>query len=392
MADGKNIHVVITASPWYAEGLKHRRHRLARFLKNQKDTSEVFWVYPVVSGVKKINKFIRVARGLEKLVITLPDGIKEYYIPILSGIYMHLLYGETFQRYVSFSVEKILKNHKYDRAIIWYTVPVWPFLSRSLNWNTVVYDCSDLWSSNFSDEEKAEHRLRKKRVLESEQNIVSNSNYVFATSSYLQKWLQNMHGCNAILVENGVEFAKLSGKEIPGVIGGLDMPRPRMVFIGGMKGKIDFKLLELMAKKKPGWSLVLIGPKTEENLDFDKLIKLDNVYWLGSIEHERVAGYLKECDVGLLPFRKIEYNKAVFPLKMFEYMAAGLPVVGCNLPSTEKYSEEGVYAYCGNAEEFIVNCEKMIKMDRFYNNRIKAAEAADWEGKFKFMYETVLSE
>lgn len=83
----------------------------------------------------------------------------------------------------------------------------------------------------------------------------------------------------------------------------------------------------------------------------------------------------------------MEYNKAVFPEKFFEYLATDLPMVGSGLPSTRKYEEEGVYYLAqSNIEDFIKGCEKALKWEKdnkYIEIRIKKAEKHNQSHKIK---------
>jgi teichuronic acid biosynthesis glycosyltransferase TuaH len=81
-------------------------------------------------------------------------------------------------------------------------------------------------------------------------------------------------------------------------------------------------------------------------------------------------------DIGIMPYKSSQYNQAVFPLKLFEFLAAGKSVLGMHLPSTEKYAEESVYVHLdtNDTNQFINVCEQLedIKNQENYIQRRKA--------------------
>jgi teichuronic acid biosynthesis glycosyltransferase TuaH len=150
-----------------------------------------------------------------------------------------------------------------------------------------------------------------------------------------------------------------------------------------------------VAQEKPEWSLVLIGPINDEFSDtpqWNQLLALTNVHYLNQKSPQEIPDYMKGLDVGLLPYADAEFNLGVFPLKLFEYLAAGLPVVGCGLPSTSDYIEDNVYYY-SLVHDFEAMCVKAIEQNTPVgkSRRLEMAREADWSGKFQSIYRFVLS-
>ncbi len=283
------------------------------------------------------------------------------------------------------------------KRVLWFTTPTLPFMLSVAKWDAIVYDCSDLWAAplGLASEGSLRKRTAKKLIFRLENRIIRSSEVLFASSGYLSQQIAARSGREAKMIENGVELQMFLDGEANSARTSLSsIPRPRLGFVGGMKNKIDFALLERVAEEKPGWSLVLIGPGILiERDDFNRLLRHDNVHWIEKIRPEEVPAYLRGLDVGLMPYREIEYNKAVFPLKLFEYLAAGLPVVGCGVPETGRYSAEGVYLHVARAG-FIGACEAALAWtgiddEAFRKSRKELAARADWEKKFDCMYREV---
>ncbi|MEB3331000.1 MAG: glycosyltransferase [Synechococcaceae cyanobacterium] len=120
------------------------------------------------------------------------------------------------------------------------------------------------------------------------------------------------------------------------------LPHPRIGFIGAISAyKLDLALLEALAQARPDWSLVLIGPVGEGDPDTDvtALRRLANVHLLGARPYARLPAYLAGLDAAILPLRRNAYTEAMFPMKFFEYLAAGRPVVATAIRSLQAYGE-----------------------------------------------------
>jgi glycosyltransferase involved in cell wall biosynthesis len=129
---------------------------------------------------------------------------------------------------------------------------------------------------------------------------------------------------------------------------------PRIGFIGAISGyKQDFELLCEVADRHPEWSLVLIGEVGEGDprTDVSTLRQRPNVHLLGPRPYGDLPAYLKGMDVAVLPNRINEYTAAMFPMKFFEYLAAGRPVVSVNLPSLQAYADTVCLSH--SSEEFM---------------------------------------
>lgn len=160
-----------------------------------------------------------------------------------------------------------------------------------------------------------------------------------------------------------------------------------------MRGENDIALLVETAGGNPDWSIVLVGPNClKSNSCFSKMLTRDNVFWAGEVEPENLPGYILSLDVGLLPYRSIEYNRAVFPIKFCEYLSQGVPVVGYGVPSTVKYTEKGVYLHV-KREFFQEACKEALSWsgggDPYVAKPIKLAQDAVWEHKLATMLEKV---
>jgi glycosyltransferase involved in cell wall biosynthesis len=132
------------------------------------------------------------------------------------------------------------------------------------------------------------------------------------------------------------------------------LPSPRLGFIGAISGyKLDFDLLRTVAERQPGWSIILIGKVGEGDpwTDLAALRGLRNIHLLGPRAYGVLPAYLKGFDVAILPSARNEYTAGMFPMKFFEYLAAGCPVVSTDLPALRTYAS--LASLAGDAEQFI---------------------------------------
>jgi glycosyltransferase involved in cell wall biosynthesis len=105
---------------------------------------------------------------------------------------------------------------------------------------------------------------------------------------------------------------------------------PRLAVVGELDWRVDEALLDAIAVSRPDWHLVLVGPRREPW--GRRLARLANVHWLGRIPSERVPSVIRHCDLTLIPYRLTDWTEACLPVKVFDYLAQGKPVVATPLP------------------------------------------------------------
>ncbi len=141
----------------------------------------------------------------------------------------------------------------------------------------------------------------------------------------------------------------------------LDRGKPILGYYGALAQWVDFPLLSAVARERPDWSLVLIGPDHDGAMGRSELIENhENVFWLGPKPYGRLPRYLAWFDVAAIPFAVNRVTESVSPVKLFEYMAGGKPVISADL--SECRSLPGVYL-ASNAGKFLE------ALDQAYANR-----------------------
>ncbi|WP_096156588.1 glycosyltransferase [Bacillus sp. FJAT-45066] len=383
----KNIHVIVATGEWHLDNLRYRRHRLAEFLLKHPDTEEVIWVCPTPE--KKTGHWDK-----------LENGIIQYAI---GDLHPHKLarfgrYHDLFNKNKLQSLRKYLEQKQDTLKSLWFTFPGFPAMMDITKWDKSIYDCSDLWATSMTGKNSFVFQLRAASITQAESRIVHAVDSIMCTSDFLKENIVQKY-CplkEVYVYENGVEFGlfSVSTAKQNGV---LNNHEPVLGFIGGIKPKLDFPLLIELMKQKQDWTLLLVGPDgTNGNRDFQQLLSLPNVQYIGKVPPDEVPLYMNKIDIGLLPYKASEYNRAVFPLKLFEFLAAGKPVVGANLPSTKKYEQNGVYEYIDGEllEGFVTSINALLEEKdntELTDKRKAIALKHDWNEIFQTIYQDLLN-
>jgi glycosyltransferase involved in cell wall biosynthesis len=185
-------------------------------------------------------------------------------------------------------------------------------------------------------------QARLRQVEDREKEMMAQVDGVIVVSRKLYEAKQPLNP-NTYLVPNGVNYraytAALADPYLPDSLQAV--APPRLGYIGLIGDKLDFTLLKELAEGNPEWSLVLLGEVSvsQQAESWRALRALPNVYHLGPVEASQVPQYVKGFQVGLMPYLTDRHAEYVSPLKLYDYLAAGLPVVSVDIPATHEFSK-----------------------------------------------------
>ena len=140
--------------------------------------------------------------------------------------------------------------------------------------------------------------------------------------------------------------------------------RPRIGYLGAIAPWFDFELMTALVQARAAWEFVLVGPVLPgAGPALERLAALPNVELKGAVAHDEVPRVLAGFDVGLIPFRRNPLTAGVNPNKLYEYLAAGLPVVSTPF-SEDVVPEPDLVALADDATGFASACERMLSARR----------------------------
>jgi glycosyltransferase involved in cell wall biosynthesis len=292
------------------------------------------------------------------------------------------------------SAAAVAVNQRIIRATVWSlrrrlgmeTFQLWTFLPTAVRYvgtlgeSLVVYYITDEWSQ-FSNVDGG-------RIAAMEEELCKRADLVFATSRTLvekkKKWNPETH-----LASHGVDhahFARVFSDDVavaPEMVG---IKGPIIGFFGLVQDWIDLDVVGHIAEKRPDWQIVVIGKVV---VDRSRLDRFKNIHWLGRKPYEQLPAYCKAWSVSIMPFVLNELTRNVNPIKLREYLSAGLPVVSSDIPEVRHYPEMCFVAR--DREEFVTLCAKAIAEDSPEKRRARseAMKAETWEAKVAALGEHV---
>jgi glycosyltransferase involved in cell wall biosynthesis len=278
------------------------------------------------------------------------------------------------------SLRWVCRSLEFRDTITWTFFPSSADVVGTLGERLIVYQCVDEYSE-FSDADKG-------AIAAMEQRLLAKADLVIVSSQMLYEW-KRPHHARTFLVTHGVDVehfqsACRSETLVPDELAAL--PRPVIGFFGLIADWVDLDLFRFLALARPQWSFVLIG---RAQTDLGRLQGLSNVHLLGRKDYRLLPAYCKGFDVALLPFVINDLTNAANPLKLREYLAAGLPVVASAIPEVEKL--DGLVAVAKSPAEFLVKIESLLRSGATGPQlaRSRSMERESWASKIEELSDLV---
>jgi len=341
--------IICFCNDWDGDPLskKHIALRLAR--KNR-----VLWVNstgnrnPTASVrdfrrvLKKLRQFCRGCRRVEKNIHVLS--------PLVIPFHGSRAARRINRWMLAWSLRRACRKLSFHQPITWSFVPSSGDVAGSLGERLVVYHCVDEYAQ-FTGTDKA-------AILDMERWLMEKADLVIVSSSRLYE-TKRRYNPNTFLVTHGVDVAHFRNACLPATAapeGCPELRHPVIGFFGLIADWVDLGVIRYLAASRPEWSFLLIG---EVQTDTSALQGLPNVHLLGRRKYQSLPAYCKMFDVAVLPFVVNELTLAANPLKLREYLAAGLPVVATQLPEVVKLN--GLVRTARTQEEFLDQIEAYLK-------------------------------
>ena len=235
----------------------------------------------------------------------------------------------------------------------------------------LVYDCMDDWQNWPADPLPGAFSLAEEREL------VHESDVLVVTS----RELQNRHSADRVeskLIPNAADFEFF--RDAPASSLAPDIKKPVIGYYGAIADWFDLDLMVQVARSRPQYSFVLIGQVHQ--LDVSELKALPNTFLLGEKPYSELPGYLRGFDVCTLPFRMNRLTKSVDPVKVYEYISQGKPVVSVPLAELAPMSE--LLYFAEGPEEFSSQIDRALaERDAvLQQKRIAFASKNTWKDRF----------
>lgn len=269
-------------------------------------------------------------------------------------------------------IKKVLRKQKAEATVYINSFNFHlPGVGQRLKPKLKVYHCVDPIIVPFD----------QKHGLVSEKQIVEQSDVVICTSKqlYADKIKLNPQSFFVPNAADSTHSSKALDVALPVHESLRNIPAPVIGYLGAIERRMDYPLLQKVVEINPDKSFVFAGP-VDAGFVPDWMKETKNVYLTGKVSYNEMPGVIKGFDVALIPFKKDEVSNTIFPLKLFEYLGAGKPVVATNFNDDLKEFTGDIVAYCKDADAFSAAIEKALQQGPEYlQQRISVAAANTWD-------------
>lgn len=207
-------------------------------------------------------------------------------------------------------------------------------------------------------------------------DLSQRSNVVITSSPQNLEYFSSINQ-NSYFLENAIDEMFISSPS--------NMPcrnkggRPRLGYVGWITQRTDLNLLAFIAKERPEYDIIIVGPhEIGINMEEFGLTQLTNVYIENAIPYKTVPEFLTTIDVCLIPHRDTLYSRSMNPLKIFQYLASGRPIVSTPIAGVERWDR--MISIAENYREFVDKVDDAIRNDSQSDSlrRIEAVSLDTW--------------
>jgi glycosyltransferase involved in cell wall biosynthesis len=367
--------VCVGFADWDAELWTNQQHLMSRLARENR----VLFVeslglrQPQLAG----KDLKRIARRLRRgLAPPRPADGLHVLSPLVIPLHRFAAVRALNRRLLPWLVRRAARRLGLRRPILWAYVPQAEVLLDALEPSLVVYHCVD--------DIAAQRGIDAASFRAAEERFARRADLVLASAPSLARRLRAING-NVLDAPNVADTALFATALEDGPIDPAlaALSRPRIVFTGAVVAtKLDVPLLVELARTRPQWSLALVGPvgPGDPRTDVSALAAEPNVHLLGPRAYRDLPAVLRGADAGLIPYARNELTDAIFPMKVYEYLAAGLAVVATELPSIAGVAE---VATAPDAAGIAALLDAALADDDPARRaaRSRAAEAHSWDAR-----------
>lgn len=300
------------------------------------------------------------------------EGIFELHVPGLEGVdrFVERMPAAALEK-AAIGLEAFAREARIGEAVCVVQLPFWGPLALALRakygWR-VVYECMD---------ELDGLAILRSELLQDETDLARRADMVITTSSrLLEKHAENNARC--FLVPNACEYQHFHTRSRRREL--RRSHHPIIGYVGAIMGWFDDEVIRVIAEDRPEWSIVLVG-RVDSPAARD-LGRLPNVQLLGEQPYERIPAFVQAFDVCLIPFKLSTITLSTNPVKFYEYLCAGKPVVSSRLPELSQHSE--LFYPATGGLEFVSQIEKALREDDAEHRKRRIAWASEqtWEARY----------
>lgn len=335
-------------------------------IKNYKAFFKNFYIFNFKRKLKEIDKNLY----LFPLIVPFPFGRFKLF-KILNNLCL------------TFIVKRLQKYLKMEKPILL----IWDFYEadafiKKLNEQIVVFDWYDEWSGFFKNKKDSDLAAKK------EEEMIRKADIVFVAPKNLYNKAKTIND-NTYRISNGVNVENHSNilNDILILQEFKNLPHPIIGYMGSsaFSPHVDYTLIKCIANGHPHWTIAIIGRITEEKEALSISRAFPNIYFLGPKRREELSYYIKRFSVGIIPLTINSRIQRSNPLKLYEYLACGIPIVSTQVSDVVEFANgyPQLVKIAYNYDEFVNKIDESLKENNeiLQKKRIEIAKQNSWNNK-----------
>ena len=319
--------------------------------------------------LNKVKQFAEPIREVEKNIFVLN--------PIVAPPYSNSIVSSLNRTLLRHQVRSAMKKLRFRDAVNWVFNPAAATVAGDLGESFVVYYCVDEYTAFTGVASRNLERLENSLLQRADLVVVSADRLMASKKDRNRNVVLVRHGVDVHHFEKALDPATAVPKEIA------DLPRPVIGFFGLVADWVDVPTMARLAREFPHGSLVVIGSVTT---DVSEMRSLSNVHLLGRKPYAELPAYCKGFDVAINPFMINELTLNANPLKVREYLAAGLPVVSSDIPEVASL---GKCLIARTPEEFVAHVKEALQRPGPCLERSMAMRSESWKSRLSVVIDAI---
>lgn len=351
-------------------------------------------ICPIMSPIwhrRKFVQWLQGKRGLRQVAdniyvctpwYLLHDRIN-YFVPVTAALNRRLL-----STYLTWLCQEIGFS---GTRVAWFVNPLQMNFQGLVHEAVTIYHCWD-----FHGAARPRWHPERRIIEANERALLAAADLVFTTSESLYRE-RSPYNPRTHLLLNAADYEHFSNaqdKRTPLSPLVAKIAHPIIGYLGRINRHTDLELLVAIARQRPDWSLVLIGPIEQQlvkmSVAYRALTRLPNVHFLGWIDYNDLPSYCRAFDVCVIPYRTdSEFNQYVYPDKLNEYLAMGKPVISTDIPEVRRY--EGLIRIGRTPQDIARQIEAALAGDNevLVRARMRTAAENSWTRRAECVVEII---
>lgn len=358
----------------WRKGVENRNYHMVHQLQKRTDTNIVLLVEYLPISFKQCVKNFFYALKLENHSKVIERNHFSQLTKIDDKLLVLSVYSKPNQKLWDY-LNTLITKYFADKYYLWSYLPTYvEYVNHLVEPKAKIFDTVDDWSKHAS------YKKISDQLETNYQFINNNFDYIFTVSPHLEKKFSRSE--KVYFVPNGVDFnhfqqrEKIINRDIA------KLSKPIIGYIGTIQDRFNIEIIKELVEKIPKASVVLIGPIWYTKLK-SELNSIKNVYCLGRKSYQEAPMYIQQFDVGIIPNHFDDFEKTTDPMKIYNYLACGKPVVTSYLPANENlhpyikvgsdpasFAEAVIQVYADNSKEKYLDRLSFAK-EQSWGNRLQ---------------------